>query len=221
MAKAKKQVAGKAKTAKAGAKGRTAKQKALSLLDEIFEPLADAKQIVIMILTAMVYMMLLIPLKSFTIIPGFAEFRVANFVPVLFGILFGPAAAWGSAIGNLGADFFGTLGAGSIFGFIGNFLYAYLAYWIWHRFTSGEKITLGFGQLLVFWLAVLAASLACAVAISAGIFALGLLTLNDALLFFVIVFFNNLLPSMILGPILLKLCYNPLKKAGLIYNPAI
>ena len=37
--------------------------------------------------------------------------------------LFGPAAAWGAAIGNLIGDFFGGLGPGDLFGFTGNFLY--------------------------------------------------------------------------------------------------
>jgi energy-coupling factor transport system substrate-specific component len=58
----------------------------------------------------------------------------------VFSILFGPAAAWGSAFGNLIGDFFGTLGLGSIFGFVGNFLYAYIPYRLWgvHRLSPKD-----------------------------------------------------------------------------------
>jgi energy-coupling factor transport system substrate-specific component len=54
---------------------------------------------------------------------------------MVFGLLFGPAGAWGTAIGNLIGDIFGgTLGPGSIAGFVGNFLLGYLPYTMWTTF---------------------------------------------------------------------------------------
>ena len=86
------------------------------------------KMVVLVALTAGVYAAILIPLKGIPLIPGITELRPANVVPVVFSLLFGPAAAWGSAFGNLIGDFFGTLGLGSIFGFVGNFFYGLVAY---------------------------------------------------------------------------------------------
>ncbi|MBC7289406.1 MAG: QueT transporter family protein, partial [Armatimonadetes bacterium] len=77
------------------------------------------KMIVLVALTAALYAALLIPFKSIPILPGFSEIRPANVVPIVASLLFGPAAAWGSAIGNLIGDFVGTLGPGSFFGFVG------------------------------------------------------------------------------------------------------
>jgi len=51
------------------------------------------------------------------LIPGVTELRPANAIPVVCSFLFGPAAAWGSAIGNMIGDFFGGVGPGDIFGF--------------------------------------------------------------------------------------------------------
>ena len=92
-------------------------------MKEIFSVWGNTRQIVIIALTAAIYAGMLIPFKAIQIVPGLTELRPANVIPVLFGILFGPAAAWGSAIGNLIADFFGTLSPASAFGFVGNFFF--------------------------------------------------------------------------------------------------
>src|SRR5271157_1710947 len=100
-------------------------------MKEIFSVWSKTKQIVIVAITAAVYAGTLIPFKPIQIIPGLTELRPASVIPVLFGILFGPAAAWGSAIGNLIADFFGMLSPASAFGFVGNFFFSYTAYMLW------------------------------------------------------------------------------------------
>ena len=89
------------------------------------------KMVVLVALCAGLYAALLIPFKGFVLIPGVTEFRPASALPVVMGLLFGPAGAWGSAIGNLIGDFFGSLGVGSLFGFFGNFIFAYVPYKIW------------------------------------------------------------------------------------------
>ncbi len=65
-------------------------------------------------------------------------------IPLAFSFLFGPAAAWGTAIGNLIYDAStASLGPISVFGFVGNFLIAYLPYTpseqTHHRKTRPQK----------------------------------------------------------------------------------
>jgi len=96
---------------------------------EVFTLWRHTRMVVLVALIAALYAAILIPFKAIPIIPGFTEMRPANVVPVVCSILFGPAAAWGSAFGNLIGDVFGgTFGLGSIPGFFGNFLYGYLPY---------------------------------------------------------------------------------------------
>ena len=54
----------------------------------------------------------------------------ANLLPMLFGLLFGPAGAWGVAIGHLIGDL-GALTWKSLFDFVGIFLLGYLPYTMW------------------------------------------------------------------------------------------
>ncbi|MEJ2069915.1 MAG: QueT transporter family protein [Syntrophobacterales bacterium] len=67
--------------------------------------------VVLTVLTAGLFAAILIPFKGIPLIPGITELRPANVIPLVFGLLFGPAGAWGSAFGNLIGDFFGTLGS--------------------------------------------------------------------------------------------------------------
>ena len=100
-------------------------------MKEVFSMWGKTKMVVLVALCAGLYAALLIPFKGFVLIPGVTEFRPASALPVVMGLLFGPAGAWGSAIGNLIGDFFGSLGVGSLFGFFGNFIFAYVPYKIW------------------------------------------------------------------------------------------
>ena len=100
---------------------------------EVITMWRHTKMVVLVALTAGVYAAILVPLKAIPLIPGVTEIRPANVIPVVFSLLFGPAAAWGAAFGNLIGDFFGTLGLGSIFGFVGNFFYGLVAYKLWGK----------------------------------------------------------------------------------------
>src|SRR5512137_1782207 len=90
----------------------------------------NTRMIVLAAVTAAIYAAALLAFKTvIPLIPGITEVRVANIFPMAFGFLFGPAGAWGLAIGNLIGDIFGgTLSPASIAGFIGNFLMGYLPY---------------------------------------------------------------------------------------------
>jgi energy-coupling factor transport system substrate-specific component len=107
-------------------------------MKEIFTMWRYTQMVVLVALSAAIYAAVLIPLKSFPIVPGFIEIRPANAFPIVFGLLFGPAGAWGSAIGNLIGDFFGTLSLGSIAGFVGNFFLGLLPYKCGARSSGGE-----------------------------------------------------------------------------------
>ena len=79
-----------------------------------------------------IYVALLVPFKQIQLLEGFADFRISAIFPVMAGLLMGPAGAVGCGVGNLIADVFGTLNAASLFGLVGNFLFAFLPYKLWH-----------------------------------------------------------------------------------------
>ena len=152
--------------------------------------------VVLTVLTAGIFAAILIPFKGIPLIPGLTELRPANVIPVVFGLLFGPAGAWGAALGNLIGDFFGTLGAGSLFGFWGNFLAAYLPYKMWRNRPLGHIK----GHLPRFVMAVLLGAMGCALVVGFGLEAMKLLPFS---VIAVAVFFNNAIIALILGPFLL------------------
>ncbi len=156
--------------------------------------------VVLTAFTAALYAAILIPFKGLPLIPGFSELRPANVIPFTFGLLFGPAGAWGSAFGNLIGDFFGTLGLGSFFGFAGNFLAAYLPYQMW----GGRSLNLTRGSLPRFFLAGLLGALGCALVIGYGLQVLGLLPFS---VIATAVLINNGLISLSLSPLLLRLLW--------------
>ena len=185
---------------------------------DLLEVWRNTRMVVLVALTAGLYAAFLIPFKPIPLIPGITEVRPANVVPIVCALLFGPAAAWGSAFGNLIGDFFGTLGPGSLFGFVGNFLYAYVPYRVWgaHRAASkGTQQGLMTGRGLVEYVLVTAlASLVCAVIIGWGceLFALapGFLVAN-------IIALNNFLVAAVLGPPLVLALYPRVRRWGLLY----
>lgn len=183
-------------------------------MKDIFTVWKETKQIVMVAITAAIYAGMLIPFKPIQIIPGLTELRPASAIPVLFGVLFGPAAAWGSAIGNLIADFFGMLSLGSIFGFIGNFFFSYTAYKLW-RILVKDEITIGMKQLGIFIFISIVASFICALIIGFGV---ELIKIAPGIVIFLVIFINNSIMSSILGSILLKLLYRRIEKMGLIYR---
>lgn len=89
----------------------------------------DAVDIATTALCAAVYGGGLFATGGLTVIPGFTWIRPANALTPIFGILFGLPGAFGCAIGNFIADAFaGFLSVGSIGGFVGNFILAWVPY---------------------------------------------------------------------------------------------
>jgi energy-coupling factor transport system ATP-binding protein len=185
----------------------------------LLEVWKDTRQLVLAAQIAAIYAAVLIPFKvGIPIIPGFVELRPANAIPVVASLLFGPAAAWGAAIGNLIGDLFGTLGPGSLFGLLGNFLYGYVPYRLWGRLgplSSGcppEPRTPR--QILEYALICILASLACAGTIGWGLDVMRLLPFQ---VLAPAIFFNNVLMSSVLGPPLLLFLYPRVARWGLLY----
>ncbi len=180
----------------------------------------DTRLLVLSAQIAAIYAAVLIPFKvGIPIIPGFVELRPANVIPVVSGLLFGPAAAWGSGLGNVIGDCFGTLGPASLFGFLGNFLYGYVPYLLWGNLgwvSSGrEPVVRSWRQGVEYGIVCVVASLVCAVTIGWGVEVLGLLPfwlLSPA------IFLNNLVMATLLGPPLLLFLYPRVKQWNLYYR---
>ena len=155
----------------------------------------NTRMIILVAVCAAIYSAALIAFKTaIPLIPGITEVRVANIFPMVFGLLFGPAGAWGTAIGNLIGDIFGgTIGPSSLAGFLGNFLLGYLPYTLWTTlipFTekSREWKPGSWRSWINYILIAFISSAACAVIISIVVDALGIvpyavltkiITLND------------------------------------------
>lgn len=185
------------------------------MVEKFFGIWRSSKMVALVAVTAAVFAALLIPFKAIMIIPGAAEVRIGTVIPVVFGLLFGPAGAWGAAIGNLIGDFFGTLGPGSIFGFFANFLLAAVPWALWTKLVRREPRMESpgqFGLLAVF-------SLIAAVG-SAGFLSWGLDMLN--LIPFaplaVIVSINHAVAPIVLGGLLARALYPRIKRWGLYYE---
>jgi energy-coupling factor transport system substrate-specific component len=186
---------------------------------EIFTMWRHTQMVVLVALSAAIYAAVLIPFKGFTIIPGFTEVRPANVFPFVFGLLFGPAGAWGAAVGNLIGDFFGTLGIGSIAGFVGNFFLGFIPYKMWGAFfRRGENMetNVNSGKKIAVYVAlVILASAVCAVWIA---------WFNDLIGFVPfaalasIITVNNAIAGLVLGPIFLLVLYPRVKRWGLLWT---
>ncbi len=95
--------------------------------------------IVFTALTALLYPALILPFQDLTLLGHADFFRVGIGIPAAFSFLFGPAAAWGSAIGNVVYDATSSgLSYMSIYGFVGNFVIGYFPYKLWSAVTSEQ-----------------------------------------------------------------------------------
>lgn len=170
---------------------------------ELFTMWSNTRMVVLTALTAALYAAVLIPFKPIPIIPGFTEIRPAVAVPLVFGLLFGPAAAWGGGLGNVIGDFFGgTLSLGSIFGFFGNFLFALTPYKLLGAAAAGGGQRGAWREAGGFLAAAVVASAVCAATVGWGTDLFGILPFTAL---GSVIFANNALVGVILGPVFLRL----------------
>lgn len=191
---------------------------------EVFSMWRHTRMVVLVALSAALYAAVLIPFKGLVLIPGITEIRAAGALPVVLGLLFGPAGAWGAAIGNLIGDFFGTLGIYSFFGFIGNFYFAYVPYKIWRGLglvdaSDPEPLHINTKKKMINFVAVaLLGSMSCALIIGWG---LELLRLYPFATLATIISINNSLSATILGLPLMMVLYPRIKKWDLLWTDIV
>ena len=192
-------------------------------MKEVFSMWKNTRMIILVALSAAIYAAFLIVFKgAIPIIPGITEVRPANVFPPVFSLLFGPAGALGSAIGNLIGDLFGgTLGIGSIFGFVGNFFLGYIPFKMWGA-TFGlvnkdniAQTTNTAKKLVAFEIIALTASAACGIIIA---WYLDLASIVPFAFLSITITINNFAAAFVLGPILLALLYPRVKRWGLIWT---
>jgi energy-coupling factor transport system substrate-specific component len=174
----------------------------------------DTRMVVFTAIAAALYAAILIPFKVMPIIPGVTEFRPANAVPVICSFLFGPAAAWGSAIGNLIGDLFGGIGPGDAFGFVGNFLYGLVPYRAWEATGGGDPTPRTPSEWARMVFVIFVASASCALIVGWG---LNLLGFQPFPLLGNVVLTNNFVTATALGPLTLRVLYPRVKSGGFLY----
>ncbi|MCX7047904.1 MAG: hypothetical protein NTX50_20765 [Candidatus Sumerlaeota bacterium] len=146
-----------------------------------------------------------------------SDLRPGAAVPVVMSFLFGPAAAWGSAIGNLIGDVLrgSTLGSKTLYSTAGNFLYGYLPYALWRALMGrAHPICSGAKGWLIYVVVLAANALACGTVIGWGFDALGKYPFSA---FGFVIAINNLFFSVTIATIFLALLYGLIQKWGLLY----
>ncbi len=175
----------------------------------------NTRLVVFTAICASLYAAILIPFKVLPLIPGVTELRPANAVPIICSFLFGPAAAWGSAIGNVIGDFFGGIGPGDLFGFVGNFLYGLTPYKVWEVIATDPPVPRSLHAWVRFTFTVFVASALCALVVGWGLNLLGFIPF---MVLGNIVLFNNFVSSMLFAPLLLAVIYPRVARGRLLYQ---
>lgn len=191
-------------------------------MKEVVSMWKHTRMIILVALSAAIYAAVLIPFKGgIVLIPGITEVRPANVFPVIFGLLFGPAGAWGAAIGNTIGDMFGgTLGWGSLFGFFGNFYLGFVAYKMWGAIglvpadDMSQNVD-SWRKLAAYVIITIVAAAACGIIIA---WYLDLTGIVPFAMLGIMITVNNSVAELILGPPLLLLLYPRVKRWGLIWT---
>lgn len=187
----------------------------MNSMHELAAVWTERKGLLWIAVTALLYALILIPFNQsgWTIAGIFI--RPAAALPVLLGILFGPAAAWGLGIGNIAGDLYGSWSPMSIFGALINFLYPYLSYLSWHRLMKGHEIRMDRRSVSCFLLVSFVATFLC----------MFLLAASGTIFFgrpfeskFISYFGNNILWAMTVGTVLFWLVSEPAIRKGRVYG---
>ena len=181
----------------------------------------NTRMVVLTALSAALYAAVVIPFKGIVLIPGVTDFRPGMALPPVMGILFGPAAAWGSGFGCIISDFFGSLSPGSFFGFIGNFAMAWLPYRLWWktgliRPQDPEPLRINSGvKAANFLLLSVAGAALCALTIGWGLELLGIVPFK---ILSVLILVNNSAPVLLLSLPIILVLYPRIRRWGLLWT---
>jgi energy-coupling factor transport system substrate-specific component len=176
----------------------------------------NTRMVVLCAISAALYAAVLVPFKVVPLIPGVTELRPANAIPIVCSFLFGPAAAWGSAIGNMIGDFFGGVSPGDIAGFFANLAYGWIPYKVWALIAPGQApIIRTPTAILKYIFACLAASVLCADLVG---WADNVLVIRPFLMLGNVIIFNNMASALALAPFILAAVYPRVKKGRMLYS---
>lgn len=93
-----------------------------------------ARKIAMFFILLAIYLVISLPFKTLSIIPGFTDVRPVCMLMPVYGIFFGIPGCLANAVGNLISDIFSdSLRWSSIAGFVGNFAFPYLMYLFWTK----------------------------------------------------------------------------------------
>ena len=165
--------------------------------------------------TAIVYALILIPFNHLGLEFAGVSIRPAAALPVVFGILWGPAAAWDLGIGNIAGDLFGSWSPMSVFGFLVNVITPYLSYLLWHRVMKSREIRSDRQSLSRYILVSCAVLFSCmAVLAACGTIFFG----RPFVAKFISYFGNNVMWALTAGSLLFWLILGPAVRKGLVYG---
>ncbi len=176
----------------------------------------DRKGLAWIAVTAFFSVLVLVPFNQVPLEIAGITLRPEAVLPAVCGILWGPAAAWGLGFGNIAGDYFGgSWSFMSIFGFIINVLYPYLAYRLWHAMMRSHAMRLDLYGIGSFWATTLVTTFASMLLLAAcgTIF-----FMRPFLSKFTGYFGNNILWAMLAGPVLLALIFQPAIRNRLVYG---
>jgi energy-coupling factor transport system substrate-specific component len=184
---------------------------------DLLEMWKKPKMIALVVLTAVLYEALIFPSHGLTIFGGHADFgRVGVGIPAAFSFLFGPAAAWGAAIGNIFRDIItGGLDWASIPGFLGNFFIGYLPYKLWSKTTKEKPDLRSLRKFGLFVGLTVLPCILCGVIIGAGLDLLGYAPFIPTA---PLIGLSNSLWAVIFGSIVLAFAYPYVSKHKLLYT---
>ncbi len=185
---------------------------------EIFKMWKYTKMNVLVVICAAIYAATLIPFKALVLIPGVTEIRPAAALPMVFGMLFGPAGAWGVAIGNFIADLSGgTFGINCIFSFFGNFVLSYIPYKFYYLLKGSEYYKIKISNKKEVWRfcwILLVSTIACGMIIAYGQVVFKILPFY---VLFTIIVINDTIVPIIIGIPLFNLLSPRLTRWGMVW----
>jgi energy-coupling factor transport system substrate-specific component len=188
---------------------------------DFLEMWKSPKMIAYVALTAVLYALLIFPFLQFKIFGGHGDFgRIGIGIPVAFSFLFGPAAAWGAAIGNTIRDAATTgLDSVTVFAFIANFLLGYIPYKLWNALTAEKPDLRSLKKVGLFVAVSLVACAVCGIIIGWALYWLVppvpfmptslLIALSDAVW------------ALVLGSVVLALGYGVVSRRRLLYTDVL
>jgi energy-coupling factor transport system substrate-specific component len=184
-------------------------------MHELLRVWTERKGLSLIAASALIYALVLIPFNQLQWSIAGIAIRPAAALPVVLGIIWGPAAAWGLGIGNIAGDLFGSWSPMSIFGFLINVLYPYLSYLLWHRMMKGHEIRMDPFSIGRYLAVTFVVTLVCT----------ALLALAGAVFFgrpfgsrFISYFGNNIIWAMTLGTVIFWLVLKKAIGKGFVYG---